>query len=83
MSGAQGSNRVKWKVDPLLACESTQIVPPINSASRREIASPSPVEHNNTHLSRRYLRYLTQSISFIEGPSMSNAQQPACSMGNA
>jgi len=41
-AGAQGSRSVKWKVDPRSAADSTQIVPPISSARRREIARPRP-----------------------------------------
>ena len=41
-AGAQGSRSVKWKVEPRSAADSTQIVPPISSARRREIARPRP-----------------------------------------
>ena len=37
---------VNWKTLPLPSSLSTQIVPPINSASREQIASPRPVPPN-------------------------------------
>jgi len=41
--GAHSWSMVKWKDDPTPCSDSTQMVPPISSASRRDIARPSPV----------------------------------------
>mmetsp|Transcript_346 Transcript_346/g.906 ORF Transcript_346/g.906 Transcript_346/m.906 type:complete len:216 (+) Transcript_346:1821-2468(+) len=42
-SSVQTASMTKWKVDPLPGSLSTQILPPINSASRRQMARPIPV----------------------------------------